>query len=101
MGSKGHRRGDTGRDQLGLFLIRLWVDETVELASCPALVSGDGHPDRDACGKRSAGWQGRLLHVLSGEGRNFSSWEELSNLLQETVCAPEPTATRILDSSSR
>ena len=70
-----------GHDRSGLFLLRLWLDEREEPT------------DRDAAlpsavdGRR----RGRLLHVVSGEGRTFDSWSGLVDLLEGLLSSSQPT----------
>jgi hypothetical protein len=56
-----------------LFLLRLWTDEAVE-------PPGAQHSARATAPSQR---HGRLLHVYSGEGRNFDDWHGLVDLLEE------------------
>ena len=51
-----------GHNTSALFLVRLWVDEAHQ---------------------ENAEWRGRLIHVLSGEARDFSDWQTLEALMFE------------------
>ena len=53
---------DQRRNTSALFLVRLWVDEAHQ---------------------ENAEWRGRLIHVLSGEARDFGDWQTLEALMLE------------------
>lgn len=61
--------GGQGLDSSQLFLVRLWAGEASQATGASIMVSG------------ARKMQGRVMHVLSGEGSNFDDWSTLLRLL--------------------
>ena len=67
-------RGNITQERSALFLLRMWSDLTNE------------HPAQTVLLRAQVPIaHGRLLHVYTGEGRNFADWQELVQLLQEML----------------
>jgi len=86
---------DKSQNESALYLMRLWgEDSSIAGESSPIPAGTDGTDS--AVWPR---WQGKLLHVVSGEARYFSDWPSLLSILQsilpEGVAAGNEPASRV------